>query len=390
MVLTAAVEEDLRVRNEIRYIRSAGHEVAVLVPGTGSVRTHEEGFQIVPSGIRPKESDLLFGTANVFPFYRLRWSRAVKAFIRAHGVELLHAHDLFTGGFSAEAAKSAGIPCIADLHENFPAAVKSYAWVKKFPQSLFAHPEKWKTKEKAILEGTDGLILLSESYAEELYSEYPSLREKPVAVYPNVPDTDLLLSYPIREVPFRKSGFCLLYFGAVGKRRGLHTAAEAVRKLKARGKDCTLLVIGHVHKNEQAWFEKEVCGPGVTHIPWTDISLLRSWLQVCDVCISPLVKNAQHDSGVANKIFQYMLYEKPILVSNCTPQQALAEGCACGLSHRSEDPDDFAEKVEAMMADPEALRKMGENGKRAVTERYNLATAGRAITELYETVRKNF
>ena len=35
------------------------------------------------------------------------------------------------------------------------------------------------------------------------------------------------------------------------------------------------------------------------------------------------IKNEQHESGVANKIFQYMWAGKPLIVSNCLPQQRM-------------------------------------------------------------------
>lgn len=387
MVLHGDVSKDLRVLNEIKFLTSAGYTVTVLTPGRGAREQRADPpCTVEKAGISGRISDLLFGLSNTADFFGPIWRRQISAFVKRNRIDLIHAHDLFMGGPAAKAARECGIPMVNDLHENFPAAVMSYAWVHKFPQRLFARPEVWETKEKSILTSADGLVVLSDHYRDSLSEKYPELQNIPTAIYPNVPDVEAMTAFEKKPVEFKKSAFCMLYFGAIGQRRGLHTAAEALEILNADEKRCELLVIGHVHKNERDYFDKIAARDGVTHIPWIPVSMLRSYMEECDICISPILKNDQHESGIANKVYQYMLYEKPLLVSDCIPQQALVESAQCGLAHRSEDSRDFAEKAAWMMTHPEALRKMAENGKKAVLEKYNLETQGKALTGLYGEV----
>lgn len=385
MVLLGDIQKDLRVLNEIQALVLSGFEVFVLVPGVPARVEEADGtYSICTVGKSIGFINKLFGMANSFNFFDRYWQKEIEVFITNHNINILHAHDLYMGPAASVAGKKAGIPVVLDLHENFPAAVISYAWVHKFPQSLFAKPHKWKDKEEQILADADGLILLSEAYRDKLKGEYSFLKKKAIAVYPNVPDVAQLLKFSINPVSFKRRHFCFLYFGAIGKRRGLHTAAQGIQLLRTKGVECELLVIGHVHKNEKDYFESEVLLENVTHIPWIDISELRSYMQYCDVCISPILKNDQHDSGVANKIFQYMLYEKPLLVSNCIPQMELVSELGCGLSHHSEDVEDFAVKAKWMMDNPGELKAMGERGKEAVLTTYNLEKKGEEIVNLYD------
>jgi glycosyltransferase involved in cell wall biosynthesis len=143
-----------------------------------------------------------------------------------------------------------------------------------------------------------------------------------------------------------------------------------------------------VDRKETGYFENEVLNGQVVHIPWIDISELRSYVAYADVCISPLIKNAQHESGVANKVYQYMLYEKPLLVSDCAPQKAIVDTFSCGLSHASEDPLDFAAKLEYLIQNTEERQLMGQRGKEAVLETYNTEIMGGHILKLYMQIIK--
>ena len=89
------------------------------------------------------------------------------------------------------------------------------------------------------------------------------------------------------------------------------------------------------------------------------------------MCLSPIIKNEQHESGVANKIFQYMLFEKPIIVSNCQPQVEIVKRHRCGLDFRSGDSNDLATKIESLINNPKLAAEMGKNGKNAVLSTYN-------------------
>jgi glycosyltransferase involved in cell wall biosynthesis len=389
MVLDGDVDKDVRVLNEISFLRKHNIEVFVLTPGSPAVPVPgQQGFTQVKTGLSATSKNRLLGTANSLPLFKRYWTRQIILFIQAQQIDLLHAHDLYMGEPAIAAGKALNIPVVIDLHENFPAAVLTYAWVKKFPQRLLAFPEKWKKKEQSILEGAAGLIVLSDVYKAQLCEEYPALIPDKVVVYPNVPDVAQMLAYPVVPVGYKKKKFTLLYFGMIGERRGLHTASEALKILSARGLDCELVVIGKVHQAEVAYFNEKVSGPGVIHIPWIDISELRSYTAQCDVCISPILKNDQHNSGVANKIFQYMLYEKPLLVSDCTPQKAIVDSHACGMVHESENAADFAGKVEWMLKHPEEINLMGKRGKEAVLATYNLDSMGKNILELYHRILK--
>ena len=58
---------------------------------------------------------------------------------------------------------------------------------------------------------------------------------------------------------------------------------------------------------------------------WKDLSLFPSYIRASSVCLSPLNRSKQHDVAYANKIFQYMSYGKPIVVSNAIAQEQIVK-----------------------------------------------------------------
>ncbi len=86
-----------------------------------------------------------------------------------------------------------------------------------------------------------------------------------------------------------------------------------------------------------------------------------------------------------NKLYDYMAFRKPVLVSDCRPMKRVVETYRCGLVFRSQDAEDLAEKV-LMLRDPELRAQMGANGRRAVEERYNWGVDGKRLVEVIRRI----
>jgi glycosyltransferase involved in cell wall biosynthesis len=313
------------------------------------------------------------------------WKKKIKKFIREIQPDLLHVHDLYMLPPAILSAHGKDLPVIVDLHENYHAAFQTYSWTKKFPHRLFVNYGHWKKVEKEFLPKAEGIIALSEEYKDLLQKQYPKLNSTSFAIYPNVPDMEFFNQQESAEEN-RDSTLRIFYFGMIGRSRGLHIASRGVRLLREKGIDAELHIAGKVHKNDRLYFENEVMAEYVEHIPWIPLNELGQYLAKMDIAISPILKNPQHESGIANKVYQYMYFAKPILVSNCAPQQTLAESEECGLSHKDDSAHDFAKQAEFLANHPEEREKMGKNGRRAVLEKFNTEHMGERIVALYEKV----
>jgi glycosyltransferase involved in cell wall biosynthesis len=199
-----------------------------------------------------------------------------------------------------------------------------------------------------------------------------------------------MLSYPIKPDIFPKNDrFILFYFGGIGERRGIITCFDAIKILSEEIPSIHLLLIGPVDGQEQKTFDRYLNDPElkekVTHYKWKDLGDFPSYTYASDICLSPIYKDDQHESGVANKVFQYMLFGKPLIVSDCDPQIEIVEGSKCGTVFINKDAVDLALKIKYLYNNPELRKEMGENGKKAVFEKYNLEVCGKQLKLLYNS-----
>jgi glycosyltransferase involved in cell wall biosynthesis len=326
---------------------------------------------------------------NILPFYEILWIKKVRGFVKKVNPQYLHTHDLYMSRIAYKGGNGQ-LPIILDLHENFPAAILSYKWSSKFPHRLLSRPLTWKEKEREYLSYASKIIVLSNSFKATLLNRYSALNFDNLFVYPNVPDVKQMLSFQINPDVFpKKDRFVLFYFGGISERRGIFTCFEAIKILANKIPSIHLLLIGPIDGHEQTAFDLYLNNPiiknRVTHYNWKDISEFPSYTSASDICLSPIFKNEQHESGVANKVFQYMLFGKPLIVSDCAPQIEVVERTACGAIFKSDDAYDLADKITFLYKNPEICKEMGERGNLAVIDMYNLEVCGKQLEALYNS-----
>jgi len=381
---------DARVRNECKILAQAGNEVSVLCFNFGKYQNYEkiDHINVYRISIRQKLRNILFAFNNSIGLYNFFWSNRIKRFIQKYNIQALHVHDLYMAKAAHYATKNTNILFTLDLHENYPAAVKGYQWMYQFPLTYLIRPKKWERLEKKYLSYPDNIVVLSESFRDDLLLKYPFLGKKHFALYPNVPDLDEFENYKVNPSIYPKdSDFILFYFGVISQRRGVFTVIEALDEMKDEIPAIKLLLIGPADKAEKEKILKTINTPRfkkhITWFPWKDIRLLPSYINISDICLSPIVKNDQHESGVANKVFQYMLFERPLLVSDCKPQAKIVTEEQCGLVFKSGDSQDLSEKISLLYKNNEQRINMGKNGKKAVEMKYNTDIFGKNLVNLY-------
>lgn len=378
VVVDNDLNDDKRVLKELEILREAGHQVFVLCFGFDNKEYRSPGdFSVSRIRISKKLKNILFFMLNTLPAYEWMWSRKISSFITGNMIDILHVHDLYMSRPAARGIRKSGlkIPIVLDLHENYPFAVTSYNWTKGFIRNLIAWPRAWQRKENEYLGYATRIIVLSEDFRDTLLTRYPSLKKDIFTVFPNVPDLSQSASKP--GVPQRispdSSRTVVLYFGVVAERRGVFDVLKVFEELAKENHPSRFLVIGPVDKaDRQRFFEtinSESLDNIVYYIPWIDVSELMVYLDISDICIAPFHKNPQHESGVANKIYDYMLGKKPLIVSDCKPQKSLVEKFNCGIVYSGKG--EMKSAILKLSADPGLRKEMGENGYNAIIGELN-------------------
>jgi glycosyltransferase involved in cell wall biosynthesis len=388
IILYNDLSVDARVLNELKILGTK-YDLRILCTGEKPAKPQAvENYEVDYVQVDTVYQRFMMVSSTTNDLFLNFWSKKIKDFRHKHSLDLLHVHDLYLLPPALEAVKAKKIPVVVDLHENYPAAFRTYSWTKKLPHKLFVNHNYWDRVERDMLKETDGIVVLSSVFRKKLLTKDKWLEKDRFAVYPNVPDLDFYKGQKVSNEN-EDSIFRLFYLGVIGYSRGLHIASEAVKILRSKNFKVELHVAGKVHKNDQTYFEKDVLNEHVIHIPWIHLEHLGEHLSKMDVGISPIFKNPQHESGIANKVYQYMLFSKPILVSDCEPQEKLTKNEHCGLVHKDQDPEDFASKVEWLIKNPKEREEMGRLGRRAILNKYNTKVMGERLISLYERILKN-
>jgi len=218
----------------------------------------------------------------------------------------------------------------------------------------------------------------------------PKEKEKLILV-PNTIRTSFFKDYIVEQSILEKykNNFVLLYLGDTHLRRGLQTAIAAVATLKISIPNIKLVIVGK--NTTDTILKKQVrdldIADYVDFEGWQNVSLFQSYILASSICISPLHRNLQHDVAYANKIFQYMSFAKPLLVSNATAQQKLIEKVNAGLVHVDRDITDFTNKVLELYKNEDLRTVLGKNGKEFVQNEFCWEETSKKLLHLYDNLQ---
>ncbi len=376
IVLDNEFDNDHRVQKQIKQLVRAGHSVSVLCFDFGKKYKTYSKITVVRIPLHKTLKNVLILLNIRFPFYENLWTKHIHKFINSQNIEALHSHDLYMAKASKKGIKKSNknIPLTLDLHENYPSAINSYQWATKGWRKWLVYPKKWYAKEFEYLNYANSIITLSTSFKNNLINRFPKLQQKIFATHPNLPDFESfqLFEKNLLPISFSSSLPTLFYFGVVAKRRGIIDILPWLELLLTEGLKFHLLIIGPLDKADANNFKNNINAPYLknhsTYIPWADISLLPSYLKTIAVGLAPFEVNPQHNSGVANKLYQYMYGQIPILATACKAQKALLESAHCGLIYS--DYPSFKVHLKKLINDIEYRKKLGVNGKKELLQLY--------------------
>ena len=390
MILDKIFPPDPRVENEAISLLENGHEIFLFCLKYSTEKDDQiiQGIQVK----RYKSNALIYklsALAYTFPFYEHIMARKIQHFLSENSIESVHIHDMRIAGSVFRAIKKNNLPTVLDLHDNFPEIMKCYPHLQKFPGKQLISPKKWKEKEELFIRRASKIITVSQEFIDEVVARTHISRNKIILV-PNTVHRSFYKKAKIEKAILEKyqNNFVLLYLGDTGLRRGLQTAISSLIFLKNAIQHVKLVIVGS--NTTDVFLKKSVTDlkldEYVDFQGWRDVKLFPSYILASSVCISPLHRNIQHDVAYANKLFQYMSFGKPVLVSNATAQKNLIEKTNSGLVHEERNSEDFATKVLHLYENKKLRDSLGNNGKRFVEEEFCWEKTSEDLINLYDTL----
>ena len=387
MILDDVFPPDPRVENEAITLINGGYDVFLFCLHNGSQKTNEliKGIKVR----RYKFSKITYKLSALsydLPFYKMIMTPKISHFIKENAIDVLHIHDIRIAGAVFSTNKKHQLKIVLDLHDNIPENMKFYPHLQKFPGKYIISPKKWKEKEKEFILKSDKIITVSPNFAKDIIEKNNIEKEKMILVPNTVRKSffkEAIYSDVIKEKYSNK--YVVLYLGDTNIRRGLLTAIRATEFLSKQIANFKLVIVGSnttdsILKEETKKLNLESF---IDFEGWQDVSLFPSYIVASNICISPLYRSIQHDVAYANKIFQYMSFGKPILVSNAIAQKEIVERVNSGLVHLEKNKDDFSSKVLELYQNKEKAEELGNNGKEFIENEFSWEGTSQALVKLY-------
>jgi glycosyltransferase involved in cell wall biosynthesis len=384
---TLPYPHDLRAETEMAAFLDSSYDVAVLAAGGPGVAPGEQiaGVRVERIEAHPLAMKLSNFLLKVTSYqWHPVWSPRIKRMVSG-GVDAVHVHELKPFMIAARAARRSGVQVVLDLREDYPemerGAKRKLAW------RLFNSIAKIDRIQRRALARADSVLVVSPMVIDVFagrYPEVPSSKFVLVSNYADVAAIDDILATSGAAEP--EAGFNITYVGSMGSReRGIQTAIDAMPTILGDIPDARLVLVGgggYVRELQELVAEKGL-ERVVDFVGQVDFTRVPSFIQQSTICIVPsLNETAETDMALPHKLFQYMLLERPVVVSDCHELKRVVEGSGAGLVFTSGDPADFAAKVTAL-ADAGTRSQMGARGKQAVLEEYNFAMDAKRMTDLY-------
>ena len=380
---------DSRVENEAYSLIQAGHEVHLFSLNFKKLKPKEETINGIKV-YRQEAGWLLYKSSALayeWKYYHRRLHQPIKRFIDAFKPDVLHVHDMLL----AKAVMDVNdeffrLPLTLDLHENRPEIMQYYPHLKRFPAKHLIKIPLWRLAQNDLIRRADHVVMVTPEAIEVAASETGEPAEKFTAVA-NTISPEIYWNYPIDKKVVRrfKKGFDIVYVGDTGLRRGIDTAIRALKIVIEQFPEAQLVLVGKSTEDEQLRLLISELGVSahVLFEGWQDVSMFPSYIKGAEVCISPLHRNLHHDTTLANKIFQYMAGGRPIIASDCPAQVSVIQEAKAGLIFEAGNHKQMAELLIGLYNNPSLAGELGENGKKAVEDKFNWNETSKELIQYY-------
>jgi glycosyltransferase involved in cell wall biosynthesis len=381
---------NVRVSNEAGTLSADGHEVHFLVERRRGERAEETvGAVRLARGVEmsPLREIAHRYTFN-FTFRDPLWARAIDRFARERAIEALHVNDLPLVKEAVRAGRRLGLPVVADLHENYPAGLQVWYTSALKKRTIYSHG-RWSRYEREILREVDAVIVVIEEARERVAAL--GVPPDKILVVPNtVPAGAGGVPIDGRIVGRYRGRFVVSYIGGFAPHRGLDTAIRSLPLLRDAVPGLLLVLVGGGNDAYRRRLEALASGLGCADLVewtgWKRQDEIWSYIEASDVCLVPHARNPHTDTTIPNKIFQYLMRGRPVIVSDCPPLRRVAEDTGGGLVFAWRSPAELAARVVELHRDPERRRAMAAAGRRAVLERYAWERTAAPLVDLYRTL----
>lgn len=360
---------DIRIDKQIKSLINSGNDVAILARNT----RHEKNFEIIDNvkihRINNFSTNEYFDNVLSTPFFlNPMWIIKMYKIFKLEKPDLIIIRDIPLAISAIKIAKALKIKTILDIAEHYPALIKESKYINNiFLRFLFKNLDLYKYIEKEAVRICDSLLVVVEEQKERLLSEN-KIETNKISIVSNTPWlTNLYKTASQKNLNKLK----IVYTGCIdGKFRDLKTIIEACKYLSSADIEFNIVGSGVLLDELKVMVDKYNLTNVIFH-GWMEHSKILEFLNTQDIGIVPHNDSDVIQYTIPNKIFDYMAYSLPIIVSSARPLKRIVEETACGYVYEACNPKSLAECINYILQNKSELYQKAQNGYNAIKNKYN-------------------
>jgi len=271
--------------------------------------------------------------------------------------------------------KNFGKKVIYDVHEDYGKSTLSSPYLPSATRKIIAYLID--LLERITTPMFDAVLTTTDRIAKNF-----SFHKQTVIIH-NFPILPNFASCP-KVISQRRSQFRLIYAGGLSEIRGITEIMEALQCV-SKDTEVELILCGQFSSQK---YEQEVRSlPGFRMVRYegmVDFEVVPQLMADADAGIVCLLPAPNYIDAMPIKLFEYMAAGLPVIASGFPLWKEIVEGNRCGVCVDPCDPRDIACAIVYLAQNPALCETMGENGRKAVLEKYNWESESVKLLNTYK------
>jgi D-inositol-3-phosphate glycosyltransferase len=338
-----------------------------------------QGGPLAPPGLYIEELFRgVYGKAPK-PYRAAKWIvalwKTMKDAVR-HGVKIVHFHFFGTGLLDRIGiwfARQRRLKVVATIHD-----VESF------------HKKSRRAALASLLSSLDGIVVHNTISRDEV-SSFMDKKPAALAVIPHGNYIDYVGRPLSRQDARERLGLppktpVFLFFGQIKKVKGLEIALRALALVRLSLPDAMLLIAGKIWKDDPSSYREVIheCrleGNVLWHDGYVPQDRVDLYYYACDAVVLPYRRIYQ--SGV---LLMALSYGIPVVASDLPGMSEIIKHDWNGYLFDAGDHEALAEALTRIIGQPQAARRIGEQGREYVRTHHDWDLIGKKTAEFYRRV----
>ena len=225
----------------------------------------------------------------------------------------------------------------------------------------------------------DGKAFVGLKVPKSIIFNYP-----PISIFKtDQKDIDLAKEAYVDSLP-------IIYQGTISADRGVFHMLDAMALVKKKEPRILLRLVGMQNDSLKKAIVQRISTLGLENnveiTGWLPHKKIAVAMKASLIGLVPLQPNPKYNRSLPIKLLEYLACGLPVISARLPLVESYMKDCNAGLLYDSTSSEELACCVLDLLADKESLCLMGQNGNRAVQERWNWSNMEKVLFQVYETL----